>query len=470
MIRLYDEERPADPVLLADDLKRAGLLDAIGGASTLVSLMANTPGMSRAGHYAHIVNEMATLRALGSVGAETAELAFGLPADVGQAVIQAQALLDRVITSANGSVCGLEVADVAGILAGTIEIVEPAFLTRSDGQALLYAGRMNVFQAEPTSGKSWLALLAAIEILGFGGAVIYIDYEDTAPGILGRLLALGADPTSVIERFRYVRPEGGYGPAERLALERLVAQLNPELVVIDGVAEALARDNYDEDKARDVVEWIEKYPRPLARSGCAVLMLDHVVKDKEKRGRSARGSGHKLAAVDGAAYDVIITSSFSRHRSGRGRLVIAKDRHGSVGATMETAAVLEFTPAGAGERLMVTIGPDISRSSSGDAWKPTRLMAIVSRELAKATNPLTPRAVRDLLASTTTKPGFVTEAIARLMAEGYVDEVTRGRTKYLRLVRPYTDDPGPPEPTEANEELELELGLDPDRPPDDPGF
>jgi replicative DNA helicase len=40
---------PADPVTVADELRRAGLLDAIGGPATLVTLQAGTPATSNAG-------------------------------------------------------------------------------------------------------------------------------------------------------------------------------------------------------------------------------------------------------------------------------------------------------------------------------------------------------------------------------------------------------------------------------------
>ena len=53
-----------------------------------------------------------------------------------------------------------------------------------------------------------------------GGAVLYLDYEDSSRGILGRLLALGAEPGDVRERFKYVQPAGGFGTPERIELER----------------------------------------------------------------------------------------------------------------------------------------------------------------------------------------------------------------------------------------------------------
>ena len=59
-------------------------------------------------------------------------------------------------------------------------------------------------------------------------------------------------------------------------------------------------------------------------------------------GRWARGSGAKLAAVGGAAYVLENVIPFSRQNSGSAHLLVAKDRHGSIGGAGEVAAVVHF--------------------------------------------------------------------------------------------------------------------------------
>src|SRR5437867_1081061 len=51
---LFARGEPADPVTVAEELRRAGLLDAIGGPALLISLQARTPATSSAGFYARI--------------------------------------------------------------------------------------------------------------------------------------------------------------------------------------------------------------------------------------------------------------------------------------------------------------------------------------------------------------------------------------------------------------------------------
>src|SRR5579875_120096 len=96
IVSLYGQGEPADPVTVADELRRAGLLEAIGGASVLISLQSNTPAISNAARYARIVAEHALLRRLIGVAAEIAELGYSVPDDVTAAVDQAESMVFEV--------------------------------------------------------------------------------------------------------------------------------------------------------------------------------------------------------------------------------------------------------------------------------------------------------------------------------------------------------------------------------------
>lgn len=470
--RCFEEGHPADAVSVADLLRRSGLIDQAGGPAALAELMAEVPATSNAPRYASIVHDLATLRRMIGVGAEISEIGYGLPTDTHGAVLRAQVLLDDVSAN-NGSraYSTLDVADVQALLDSDLEGETPSFLTRTDGQPLIYAGKMHVFQGEPSTGKTWLALLAVLEVLGIGGAAVYIDFEDTAKGILGRLLAIGAEPAQVRERFAYVQPAGGFGPAEKLELGRMLDRLNPDLVVIDGVAEALARDGLSEDRASEVVGWIERLPRWISRTGAAVVMLDHLVKAREEQGRYARGSGAKLAAVDGAAYLVRLSSAFSKQRAGAMKVIIAKDRPGGVGAIGETAALAKIEPKGDGARVIVTLDVDTGETERRTPFRPTGIMRAVSDVLEGSTVPLGASALKTLVVG---KPNMISKAIALLEAEGYVVPVRQGRSTVLRLDHPFRDgDPGPTPPEQGALELDeapdnVTRGPWPEQNPDDP--
>lgn len=460
MVRLYEEDptKSADPVVVCDLLKREGSLEDVGGPHRLIEIQGSTPATSSAPRYASIVHDHATLRRLIGSAGEIAELGYALPDDVHDAVMRAQnRLADVAASNGSRSYSSLDFGDVAALLAGSIPKIEADFLTRSDGQSLLYAGRMHLFHGEPTAGKSWLALSAALEVLKIGGAVLYLDYEDSLAGIVGRLMALGADPADVVDRFLYLKQDGPFGTAEKLELGGRLKVLNPDLVILDGVAEALSRDGLSEDRATEVVEWIEKLPRWLARTGAAVVMLDHVAKDKETRGRWARGSSAKLAAVDGAAYEVNVVTAFSRHKAGRVDLKVAKDRPGSF-ELGSIAATVKITPHADGERVVLELVPAESIKPS-DPFRPTATMKRISDELERSKIPVSAKGLRLLIPGA--KPKTVAEALARLQSEGWVTTYRNGSTELLKLDQPFREEAEPPgrePPPPPPPELPLEGG------------
>ena len=68
--------QPVDAVTVADELRRNGLLDEIGGAPILLELQNATPAISNASRYAKIVQDTAMLRRLIGVASEIAEIAL----------------------------------------------------------------------------------------------------------------------------------------------------------------------------------------------------------------------------------------------------------------------------------------------------------------------------------------------------------------------------------------------------------
>ena len=93
---LYARGEPADPVTVSDELRRSGLIEAVGDPSVLISLQVNTPSTANASHYARIVEEHALLRRLVSVAGEIAELGYSVPEDVSEVIDRAESMVFEV--------------------------------------------------------------------------------------------------------------------------------------------------------------------------------------------------------------------------------------------------------------------------------------------------------------------------------------------------------------------------------------
>ena len=269
--------------------------------------------------------------------------------------------------------CGLLRADLTALVGGE-SLPVATLLCRSDGTCLLYPGAVHAISGEPGGGKSWVAQVAVVQVVSDGGRALILDYEDTPARIAGRLLALGLEP-SALGSVAYLNVSGPIGPTGFAWLEELVRHDGVGLVVIDSVAESLAAEGLSENDSVEVAAWTQKLPRLLARAGATVLVVDHVAKDAATRGRWPRGSGAKLAAIDGAAYVLQPRVPFSRMSSGMADLVVAKDRHGAVGQVGATVASVAFEVEGGSLARIVLISPDTKGSARNCEAK--RLLNVV---------------------------------------------------------------------------------------------
>jgi replicative DNA helicase len=172
IVTLWQRGDPSDAVTIADELRRTGLIDSIGGRSTLVSLQAATPASSNAASYAKTVAGYATLRRLISVAGEIAELGYSAPTDILGAVDRAESLLFEV----GDSQLGDDTTRLSDVYYRTLETIErrvdgtePPGLTigLTDVDTLtggLSPGSLVTIAARPAMGKSHLAAYIAAHI------------------------------------------------------------------------------------------------------------------------------------------------------------------------------------------------------------------------------------------------------------------------------------------------------------------
>jgi KaiC/GvpD/RAD55 family RecA-like ATPase len=111
---------------------------------------------------------------------------------------------------------------------------------------------------ESESGKSWVAQIAALEVLNSRGTVICIDFESSAEEVISRLKLLGASPETIAERFKYVSPEIFLRPGPTVVLQ--APEREHALAVLDGMAESLRLYGASSNDADDVTAWGRKLP------------------------------------------------------------------------------------------------------------------------------------------------------------------------------------------------------------------
>jgi hypothetical protein len=168
-----------------------------------------------------------------------------------------------------------------------VDVPKPDILKRTDDVPLVYSGRVHWLQGESESLKSWIAQLGAAQVLDDGGSVLWIDFEDDDRGVTARLLALGIKGDVILgNRFDYVRPDeplqGGhdtYTPAS-IDFEKLL-ETPWDLVIIDGVTEAMTVEGMSLIDNTDVARWMRLLPKRISATGAAVVVIDHLTKSRE---------------------------------------------------------------------------------------------------------------------------------------------------------------------------------------------
>lgn len=318
----------------------------------------------------------------------------------------------------------------------------PGILTRSDGLGLFYKGKVHVVAGEPESGKSWLAQHAAAVVLAADGRVTYLDFEDDEYGVVARLLALGVAADVVVESFVYVRPDEALGTENGALLDQACA--GSELAVLDGTTEAMALHGWKPKDDIDTALFQARILRRMSASGAAVVVIDHVVKDREQRGRYATGSQHKLAGVDGAQYLVDARKRWAPGRSGMARITVTKDRPGRVRAGLDDLStvgdmVVTSWPDGAVE---IEIRPPLVSTTAADGGsRPTVLMERTSLYLAAHSGEdVSTNRVRQGVKGNNEG---IDRALDVLAAESFVTLSMVGRSRYYRHGRPYSQDTDP---------------------------
>lgn len=328
--------------------------------------------------------------------------------------------------------------DLTSFLDGTHEPERATLMPRSDGHGLIYPGRVHDLHGESESGKSWVAQAEAARLISAGQPVLYLDFESDPGAVVRRLMLLGAGPAAIGGHLDYRRPEGR---APDRYWSEIVAGVYV-LAVVDGVTDALGTYGASIVDNDEVARFMRLVVRPLTRTGAAVVLIDHVAKSSEGRGRFAIGAQAKLSGLDGASYVVEPSTPLAEGLRGVLEIRVAKDRPGAVRSVSGPYRTSDRTQPAArfvldSREFPARVTYSLEAPDPGDAagtFRPTALMERVS--LYVESNP--GGSGRDVRSGVPGKTTTVASALAVLVAEGWI-EVAQGRggANVHTSVRPY---------------------------------
>jgi hypothetical protein len=329
-----DRGEPAEPMLvlaeLGDRAQRAG------GASYLQDLLASVLSIASAPHAGRQVAEAAEHRDQLARVEEHRRIVEETPDPTVRRArldqLAAQLSRSGQLPIGDGEPREQQLfGDVAALLAGGIpEPPAPTLLRREDGNALLYAGKINILFGDPESGKTWVALAAIVEALRDGGRATFVDLDHNGMAeIVSRLLLLGAKPADLsdLNRFRYAEPEDAEGLAQRI---RALRAWRPDCAVVDSIGEALPMLGLSSNSPDDYTVMNRTVLTPLSTAGAAVVGIDHMPKDDDARKKGQTGTLAKRRTVNGVTLRVSVHETFAPGMGGSTSMTVTKDRPGGV--------------------------------------------------------------------------------------------------------------------------------------------
>jgi hypothetical protein len=293
-----------------------------------------------------------------------------------------------------------------------VNLAAPEFTQPAEPPAvcgLLYRGARHAASGPPESLKTLAAFILGLEWRRAGlGDFALIDFEMGEHATRRLLEDLGAT-LEEIESIWYVAPTT---PPQLADIEAIVDD-DMTLAIIDSAAGAYGVSELDDNKRADAETFSRCWITPLWLRDVTTLVLDHVVKNSDNRGRYAIGSERKLGTVDVAlGFEPVL--ALNRGGLGVVNIVTHKDRPGHL--PRPHAATLELRSDPDTHRITWEFKTAGRPDASATGWRPTVLMdRVLAYTSGSHYEPLSRSKLAD---SVTGKRGYILQAIDHLIADG----------------------------------------------------
>ncbi len=162
IVKLYEQNRPIDPLIVREELSKRHLLEEIGGVAYLAQIISSVPSAAHGAHYAGIVREKALLRQLISASNDILREAYA-PQETAELVLDKA---EKAIFQIAEKKVGNAMVPLETVLHEVFEMienrgqrgVETGYFELDDMLNGLQAGEMVIVAARPSMGKTAFAM------------------------------------------------------------------------------------------------------------------------------------------------------------------------------------------------------------------------------------------------------------------------------------------------------------------------
>jgi replicative DNA helicase len=384
---MYRRDRPVDVHLVCEELKRTANLEAVGGASYIVTLAQYAGTAAHIEEYAEIVHDKSLLRQMFQAAQKIEKNALEEPEDVGIALDNAQKLFFEIGKSARAGSATLLREVLTGVKAASslpfikeLEKKQQEYLEKGDNDTIVVGvpthytdldkmlngfGHSNliILAGRPAMGKTALALNIAQNVCVKGNkAVGFFSLEMSAEQLVHRVVCAQAEVESdkmrkgAIDAAEYHRICEAVRILENKTLiiddqsnitisdlkaraRRMKESYDIELLVIDYLQLLSGSSSYRAQESRQLeISEISRSLKHLARElNIPVLCAAQLSRKVEER-QGHRPMMSDLRESGSLEQDSDVVMLILRRdyydkndHPGMAEVIIAKNRHGSVG-------------------------------------------------------------------------------------------------------------------------------------------
>ncbi len=380
LLDLDDSRTPITPVTVVDRLRARGLLDRVGGAPYLYTLVERAPLGGQATYYARIVADRAALRRLVQAGTRIAQIGYTGHGDVDDLVDEAQAELERVTATRDTAAADMwRVDDDDEWFESLFQPLDTSRIIPTPYRELTdllsggaRPGELMIVAARPSMGKSVVGMdLVRHAALRCGISSLFVSLEMPREQVMERLYAAEARvPYQAIrsrqigardaEALRQARAQMRTRPLyvatpTRCTLGTLQNRLRalqrrgeqPRLLVVDHVGLMDSRGRV-ENRTQEISAYTRGLKQIAMEWGIAVVALCQLNREAERRDdhrprlSDLRDSGSVEQDAD-VVIGVYREDYYNREspRSGEADLLVLKNRSGGL-ATVTVSSQLHY--------------------------------------------------------------------------------------------------------------------------------
>lgn len=304
-----------------------------------------------------------------------------------------------------------------------------------DIAGILYTAKRSLISGETESMKTWLALIIAKAEIEQEQPVVWVDVDDMGAGaLLQRLRSLAVPDQHIHDYFMYYQPDEALRGHLMADFLMQLTVLGARVMIIDAFNPMLSLHGLDFMSTTDIQAFWREVAEPITKTGCAPILLDHVVKNADNRGKYASGSERKASGCQ-VHLGTHLLNPLTIGNTGRTLLNVHKDRPGYLQRPSLGVLTLES------DGTWITYRLDPDKSHEGGRFRPTILMERVSKLLEEQTEP---KSENWIVRNTQGNNNAIPTAIHELTDSGYLhaEDGPRNSTIYT-TIKPYREDEEP---------------------------